>query len=328
MSGRGARALGTGAAVLLVAACGGGGEAAPKTASARAPDVPLVMVDTATLDVPLSFAGQLYVEHDALVYARTTGVVESIYVDLGTAVTAGQLLAELENTDQSIALAQAEEASARAKRELDRQRELAKSRVISSADSEQAEFDFRRADLARRQAQRNYELTRVATPFAGVVTARPVRPGRLVGAGDSLFRISALGPLRVAVHVPEDPAAGMGIGATAQIVSTDGRRARATVIRASPTIDPASGTREIVLEPAAGSAFRPGASVTVRLGTERRRIIAIPRTAVAEPGYVLVWENGRTVLRAVTLGAEVANGRVEVVTGLAPGERVVRSAAP
>jgi len=326
MSGRGGRTLGAWACAALAAGCGGGAQ--PQSASARTPDVPLVTVDTATLDVPLSFAGQLYVEHDALVYARTTGVVESIYVDLGSPVTAGQLLAVLENTDQSIALAQAEEAGARSERELNRQRELAKSRVISSADSEQAEFDFRRADLTRRQAQRNYELTRVVAPFTGVVTARAVRAGRLVAAGDSLFRVSALGPLRVAVHVPEDPASGIRLGARAQIVSADGRTAQAKVIGASPTIDAASGTREIVLEPAAGSGFRPGAAVAVRVGAERRRIVAIPRTAIAEAGYVLVWEAGRTVLRAVTLGAEVANGLVEVVTGLAPGERVVRRAAP
>src|SRR5437016_14446147 len=80
--------VGAWACTLLAAGCAR--EAEPKSASARAPDVPLVTVDTATLAVPLSYTGQLYVEHDALVYARTTGIVESIYVDLGTAVTAGQ----------------------------------------------------------------------------------------------------------------------------------------------------------------------------------------------------------------------------------------------
>src|SRR2546430_13042532 len=79
--------VGAWACTLLAAGCAR--EAEPKSASARAPDVPLVTVDTATLAVPLSYTGQLYVEHDALVYARPTCIVESIYVDLGTEVTAG-----------------------------------------------------------------------------------------------------------------------------------------------------------------------------------------------------------------------------------------------
>src|SRR5207237_9186965 len=91
--------VGAWACTLLAAGCAR--EAEPKSASARAPDVPLVTVDTATLAVPLSYTGQLYVEHDALVYARTTGIVESIYVDLGTEVTAGPLPAALGKAGQA-----------------------------------------------------------------------------------------------------------------------------------------------------------------------------------------------------------------------------------
>ena len=42
-------------------------------------------------------------------------------------------------------------------------------------------------------------------------------------------------------------------------------------------------------------------------------------------GYALVWDDHRTTLRAVTLGSDLSGGRVEVVSGLAPGERVVPS---
>ena len=60
------------------------------------------------------------------------------------------------------------------------------------------------------------------------------------------------------------------------------------------------------------------------LATVRRQVLAIDPAAVAEEGYVLVWENGRSVLRGVTLGATLPDGRVEVVTGLAAGDQVVR----
>lgn len=326
MTVRAARAMSLAVWAGALGAVGCSRQATPNTADAAPPSLSLIRVDTATVDVPLSLPSQVYVEHDALVYARSTGIVESVHVDLGTPVGEGQLLAQLENTDQAIALAQAEQAHASAQQVVERQRELAKSRAISSADSEEAEFAYQRALLARRQAQRNYDLTRVVAPFAGMVTARAVRPRRLVGTGDSLFRVSALFPLRASVHVPEGMAGSVLIGAAAEVVGLNGTAARATVIRASPMIDAASGTREIILELAPRSGLQPGASVTVRVGAERRRVVAIPREALAEQGYVLVWENGRTVLRAVTLGAQLRDGRLEVVSGLSPGEQVVRGA--
>ena len=84
----------------------------------------LVTVDTLTVEVPLSLPAQLYVEHDAAIYARSQGIVESILVDLGTRVERGQLLARLESADQSIALAQARDRHDDAVVQAERQRAL------------------------------------------------------------------------------------------------------------------------------------------------------------------------------------------------------------
>jgi membrane fusion protein, multidrug efflux system len=146
-----------------------------------------------------------------------------------------------------------------------------------------------------------------------------------VNPGDSLFRVTALAPVLAAVRVPETAAAGLRVGATAQVLMAGGRSAAARVVRASPVIDAASGTREVILQLAPAASLTPGSSVTVRLGAERRRVLAIPRTAVAKDGYVLVWADHRTTLRAVTLGADLDGDRVEVISGLAAGEQVVRT---
>jgi RND family efflux transporter MFP subunit len=314
---------------VLLAACGGNGDDARQTASAATISTPapgaIETAESTTVDRPLSLPSQLYVEHDAAVVARSSGQVESILVDIGTRVTAGQLIARLESTDQEIALAQAREQAANASLRVERQRALATAGVVTRADSEQVEFEHRAADLALRKAQRDYDLTRIVAPFDGVVTARMTRVQRLVNPGDSLFRVTALAPVLATVRVPEAASAGLRVGAAARVLTAGGASAAARVVRASPVIDAASGTREVVLQLAGGSALTPGSSVTVQLGAERRRVVAIPRAAVAKDGYALVWDDNRPTLRAVTLGADLEGGRVEVVSGIAAGEKVVRA---
>jgi RND family efflux transporter MFP subunit len=315
----------------LVVACGGqpetrGDSPAVETGAMGAADGSLATADTATVQVPLTLPSQLYVEHDATIYARSPGIVEALLVDLGSKVAAGQLLARLESADQQIALAQAEEKFANTRQSVERQRELRAAGVVSVADSERVEFEHREAMLHLRQAQRDLELTRISAPFPGVVTARKARLHRLVSSGDTLFRITALSPVLAAVHVPEAAPGALRIGTEAEVVGLSGLTAQARVIRASPTIDPSSGAREIILQITGGAQLTPGSSVTVRLGAEARQVVAVPRSAVNKEGYALVWADERTSLRALTLGTELPGDRVEVVRGLAPGERVVRTA--
>jgi RND family efflux transporter MFP subunit len=318
------------ALTLLVAACGGDGARSVETAGAATlaatPNAVVAIAESTTVERPLSLPSQLYVEHDAAVLARSSGIVEAILADIGTPVAAGQALATLESTDQEIALAQAREKAANASLRVERQRALTTAGVMTRADSEQVEFEHRDADLSLRKAQRDYDLTRITAPFAGVVTARMTRVERLVNPGDSLFRVTALTPVLATVRVPEAAATGLRVGATARVLTAGGRSAAARVIRASPVLDPASGTRELVLQLASGTEMTPGSAVTVQVGAERRRVVAIPRAAVARDGYALVWDEGRTTLRAVTLGADLDGDRVEVVTGIAAGEKVARAA--
>jgi RND family efflux transporter MFP subunit len=289
--------------VLLVGAgaLGCGDRAQPTPAPAAGPPAGLVAVDSVTLALPVALHAQLYVEHDAVVYARATGIVESVYADVGSRVRTGDTLVRLESVDQRIALDEAEANYADAERTLQRLRTLADSNVASPADSEHAALVDRLADVALRRARRAFEFTRVLAPFDGMVTRREVRPGRLVQQGDTLLRVSAMGPLLVAVQVPEQAALGMAPGTPAEVRGLDDTRVAARVARASPAIDPASGTREIILQLEQQATLRPGAAVEVRLGAE----------------------SGRAVLRRVVLGATLPDGRVEVVQGLAAGERLV-----
>jgi RND family efflux transporter MFP subunit len=282
-------------------------------------------VDTATVQLPLELPAQLYVEHDAVIVARSAGTIDSLFAELGDRVRGGQLLARMESTEQEISLASAEASYENLTRMATRARTLTKSGGSTAADSEQVEFQLRQADIARRKTRRDVELTRIAAPFGGIVTARSARPSRYVSVGDTLFRVTEQSPLFARVRVPEASARVVRVGEAADVVTPGGESNSARVIHAAPFVDAASGTRELVVE-----VLRPradllaGSSVIVRLGREPRRVTSVPRDAIAPEGYAIVVENGRSTLRPVTVGRDLGGGRVEVLSGLAPGERLAR----
>lgn len=281
------------------------------------------MVDTSTVELPIEGSAQLYSEHDAVVVARTAGTIDSLFAELGDRVRARQSLARMESTEQEIALASAEASLENVGRAQWRVRELRKSGGVTPADSELVEFQLRQAQIARRKAQHDVELTRLVAPFAGVVTARLARPGRFVAVGDTLFRVTEPAPLYARVRVPESSGRSLRVGDAASVVGPSGT-VSASIVHAAPFVDAASGTREIVLELRSAGSLLAGSSVSVRLGREKGRVTSVPRAAIAPEGYAVVVENGRSTLRPVTLGRDIGNGRVEVLSGLSPGERLAR----
>ena len=282
-------------------------------------------VDSSTVRLPLELPAQLYVEHDAVVVARSAGTIEALHAELGDRVHAGQLLARLESTNQAIALAGAEAAYENLTRVAARTRLLKKGGGATAADSEQVEFQLRAADIDRRKAQHDVELTRITAPFAGIVTSRLARPSRFVAVGDTLFRVTEPAPLFARVRVPEAGARQLRTGDAATVGAGTGFEYAAKIVHAAPFIDAASGTREVVLEILRpGGALLAGSSVTVRLGREPRSVTTAPRVAIAPEGYAVVVDGGRSTLRPVTVGRDVGGGRVEILSGLSAGERLAR----
>jgi len=334
------RMLGGVALLMSIVACAREPAAAKSAHAARAAAAPnglaaptaTVVADSSAVTAPLALAAQLYVERDAVVAARTAGVLQSIAVDLGSEVAAGAPVARIESAAQELAVAHADAAQEATRRTLERLRALLAARGVTPAEVEQSELAARQAGVAAREARRQLALTRVTAPFGGVVTARSARAGQLVAAGDTLLRIAEHGPLLARVRVPE-AFADLRPGDAATVVGLRGVWAAARVTRLAPAIDPASGTREVVVQlaevPNAGAAaMLPGASVEVRLGRQERRVLAVPRGAVRPGGWVLVVDGDRSTLRSVATGDSIAGDRVEVVRGLSAGERVAVGRMP
>lgn len=170
------------------------------------------------------------------------------------------------------------------------------------------------------------------SPLAGVVLERNVTPGSAVTPGSPLFVVSDLNALWALAEIDERQLGAITVGRamTVQVAAYPEARFPGTVAFVGDTVDPK--TRRVVVRcnvPNPAGRLKPGMFATVELETSQpRSIVAVPATAVQDVEgrkVVFVERTPNTfVLRPVTLGREV-DGWVEVVNGIAAGERVAGS---
>lgn len=206
----------------------------------------------------------LYSEHDVEVGARTAGAIQLVHAELGDAVEAGAVLAVLEDAVELAAVAAAEAQLELMRADHARVSALAAQDVMTAAELEQAVFRLRAAQAAHDDARARLERTRVRAPFAGLVSRRFVRLGESVEEGDPLFRVTAMRPLRAQIRVPELAAPHIARGDRVTLHALDGREVSGRVSRVAPTIDPASGTVEVLVDVPDPRGLRPGATVSAR----------------------------------------------------------------
>lgn len=309
---------------------------------------PQPVTDAATLTLP----GSLQANTDAPIYARTSGYLKRWFVDIGTRVKAGQVLAEIEvpELDQQLRVAEAQVATAeagqriasttaerwRGLRDTDAVSKQAADEKLSQADSSAAQLRAAQADLQRLRELSGFK--RIVAPFDGVVTARNTDVGQLIsaggGAGPELFRIADTRRLRLYVRVPQVYAAQMRAGLEAELHFPDrpGQRYTATLARTSNALDATSRTllAELVVDNAAGELL-PGAYAEVHFAVPPQAAgvaLKLPANVLLANSEQLqvatVNAKGQVELKAVTVGRDFG-ADVEIVEGIGPTDDVILS---
>jgi len=319
-----------------------------ETAESAMPTVATVTAERSTLgeDLVLPGAVQAYIE--APIYARTSGYLKAWQTDIGTPVTKGQLLAEIETpeVDQQLSQARADLATARANETLSnstnlRWQGLLSTESVSKQDAEEKSGDAAAKKAAAESAAANVarlrdleSFKRVVAPFSGVITARNTDIGALINAGQStgteLFRIADTRRLRIYVGVPESFAAVTTPGLEAELRFAERPNGRfiAKTVRTSNALDPILRTLQVELEldNAKGEIF-PGAYAEVHF-----KIPASAETLRLPANTVLFRAAGlqvatldadhRVTLKSIVQGRDFGN-TIEVLSGLEPNEVVV-----
>ena len=193
-----------------------------------------------------------------------------------------------------------------------------------------AQTALAQARAARELAQAKLDHTVIRAPVDGTLIARSVEPGNVVQSGKELMLLAPAGETQVVVQIDEKNLAQLKLGQQA-LASADAfpkERFAAELVYINPGIDAVRGSVEVKLRvPDPPHYLRQDMTVSVDIEVARSRgAVVIPADAVHDPNtaqpWVLAVDGWRAQRRPVTLGLR-GDGRVEVLEGVAPGDRLV-----
>jgi RND family efflux transporter MFP subunit len=182
-----------------------------------------------------------------------------------------------------------------------------------------------------REAGEQVDYTVIRAPYSGILTERHVQVGEAVQPGQPLVSGLSLDRLRVAVDVPQGDVLAIREHGRAWLLLDDGERLAADRVVVFPYADPDSHSFQVRVElPQARTGLHPGMTVKVAFMLGQGERLLLPAGAVVRrseiSGVYVVGTDHAVRLRQLRLGHRYGD-RIEVLAGLAAGERVAADPA-
>ncbi len=270
--------------------------------------------------------------------------IESLSVDVGDLVAAGQVLAKLSTATLTLqqsqlqaSFAAAQSNAAEAKRTALRTAALLAQGSVSNAanDQAQAALTAANAQVSSVQAQMDTNALQIAraqvkSPVAGLITARNAEIGAIASAqGGPMFVLTRDGALELRADVSEQDLPRVQQGQTATIRLASGLApltGRLTLVEPSIDLSTRLGRARITLD--APDTVRAGMFAEADILVSSRTGLVVPVTSVGSQGgetTVMTVKDGVVHRTVITTGIR-DGGWVEVLTGLAEGDQIVAKA--
>ncbi len=297
----------------------------------KAVPVSVAPIRTASISAYLTSTANLVAENEVKVLAESEGRIVDLLVEEGDRVARGQALATLVREEAQIALKKAQLRATNARIGHERAERLAAQSLVSQEEYDRLSLEKDVAQQELAEARWKLEKKTIRAPFSGRITDRAGRLGQHVNPDEPLFTVTDFELLIARVYLPEKDVIGLeeGRGVRITLKANPLTVFAGRIRQISPVVDTATGTVKVTIEavkPPAG--IRPGAFVSIDIERERRsRATVVPREAIIrelQQVYVFVARDGVAERRPVTLGLE-DGGRIEVLSGLSPGELVITS---
>ena len=286
----------------------------------------------------LALVGEAVPTQSAVLYSKLSGYLTRMHADVGDAVKAGQVLAEIQAPEIDAQVATLEADLENRLRVARRARELSQAGFYSQQAVDNAEADVKvlRARIAELRTQAAYRTIRA--PFAGMITSRYADPGAMVTtaassqtAAQPLFALADTSRLEVAVFAEqaEAPAVRPGLEVEVSDAAAPERRVTGRVARVAGELDTRTRTRRVEVDFDNRSAgFVPGSFVNVAILLPVQPLVEVPAGALVtrDRKTWVATVDGQRKARLLPVVVATTDGKVlRVATGLEEGATVIVS---
>lgn len=333
-------------AALCLQACGGGKEPAAdpaKSAPKSALKVSLVQARPYQLLRQINATGSIAARDEVLLGVELSGQrVEKVWVEVGQAVKAGQVLLTLDARTLSAELAQAkaqlrqaEAALMVAESDARRGAELRKRGLVSERETDQTTANLINAQAGLGVAKASLETAELRHSFAtlktssdGVISARNVQAGQVVMAGAELFRMIKDSALEWRAELNEQQFLQVELGTPVE-VRTDEVVVQGKVRAMDAGLRMQSRTGVIYVDLPADAKLRAGLFAQGSINLGEKQGMVVPASALVRRdgfNYVFVVKDGVASQTRIEIG-QTAQEHVEVLSGLPEGAGIVEQGA-
>ena len=260
------------------------------------------------------------------------GVVKRVLVDEGQAVSRGQLLAVMDDTQARNLLTGAEAQMAQANDALERYRMLHDAGSLPEVQWVEIQSKVAQAKSQLQVARKNLADCRLTAPVGGIIGQKHVKAGETAMPSQAVMSILNINTVKVKVAVPETEIGTISTH-TPTTISVDAAGGQFTGGRIEKGVqaDPLTHTYDVRISMANGNhRLLPGMVANVSFASVGSRIAKgkmVPVTAVQKgaDGQMFVWAvgNDSTAHRVEVSVGGTSGNNIAVTNGLTDGQRIV-----
>jgi len=312
------------------------------------PTVTIVVPGRTDVARTISASGALAARRDQPVgVAGEGGLVRAVYVDAGSWVRQGQVLASIDRSvqtqtaNQLAAQIQATRADAAlAQNEYDRSAALVSRGFVSKADLDRKKGARDAANARVRVAQAQFGAAQaqigrldIRAPTSGLILSRTIEVGQIVSGGaGGLFRLAKGGEMEMRAELSQQDLGFVHNGQAASVTPLGSERSfSGSIWQISPVINPQTRVGEVRIAIPYDPGIRPGGFAEAKIASGSTTAPLLPQSAVLsdEKGNYVYLVNSKNMVerRPIKIG-EVSDSGVTIAAGLTGQESVVLSAGP